>query len=412
MPEHLTTLQFENLSARWLLPGELVAATRHLAACTDCRQRVQVQAKMGERVAALQSALRTEAGGAHLSYEQLVTYVENKADVIEREILLNHLDACQPCTREAQELQALHDSLAKPSPPRQTFVEWLRSAWQVPTFLHPLPLSAVAVLLLITAVWWLQKPAPGPQIAVTRPSPVGTPALAIPPSPLPAARPAVVAALLDNGRQIALDETGNVTGLAALSKDAERALKQALATQQIETPAELKALRQRPATLMSGAEEQSALKLQSPVATFVKDTQPTFRWHAVQGAQGYTVQVLDEQFNIVATSPALTQPFWRATPSLKRGQEYVWQVTAEVDGKRVTSASASTPEAHFKILGAGKARALQTTIQHHPSHLLRGTIYAQAGLLDEAEREYQALLRANPHSVIARKLLQHLRAVR
>jgi hypothetical protein len=46
------------------------------------------------------------------------------------------------------------------------------------------------------------------------------------------------------------------------------------------------------------------------------------------------------------------------------------------------------------------------------SHLVRGTMYARAGLLDEAEKELRALLAANPNSKIARELLQSVRAKR
>lgn len=416
MPEHLTTQQIEALTTRRLAVSEIVTATRHLAVCGDCRQRVSEQTKTLERVGSLRSALRAEASEFHLRYEQLVTYVENSAEVIEREIIVNHLEACAQCAFEAEELQALHDSLTTPQaePRRHSFIEWLRRFWQMPAFLRPLPLTAIAasLLLLFTAVWWLRKPTSAPQIAVTQPLPVTTPTLPAP-SPLPIETPAVVATLMDNGRQIALDAAGKVTGFTALSKDAERALRQALETQKVETPAELKDLLRPPTTLMGSTEEQQTIKLHSPIGTFVKDTQPAFRWQAVKGAQHYTVLVLDENFNVVATSPALTQPLWRATSSLQRGQEYLWQVTAEVDGKRVTSASAHTPEAHFKILSAEKAHELQALTQpYRDSHLLLGTMYAKAGLLDEAEREYRALLKVNPHSAIARKLLQQLRAVR
>jgi hypothetical protein len=46
------------------------------------------------------------------------------------------------------------------------------------------------------------------------------------------------------------------------------------------------------------------------------------------------------------------------------------------------------------------------------SHLTIGLLYAQAGLLDDAERELQALLRANPQSTLAQKLLRSVRAKR
>jgi hypothetical protein len=39
-------------------------------------------------------------------------------------------------------------------------------------------------------------------------------------------------------------------------------------------------------------------------------------------------------------------------------------------------------------------------------------IYAKAGALDEAEREFRALLAANPKSLIARRLLDNLLELR
>lgn len=419
MPEHLTTQQIENLATRRLAADEIVAATRHIAVCEECRQRVDAQANAVARVASLRATFGVETGSAHLNYEQMVAYVEDTTDSIEREIIVNHLDACRQCTTEMEELAALRDDLTKTTaePPGPSLLDWLRNTWQSQSWFRPMPLTAfaAALVLLIAVVWWSRKPAPAPAPTIAaQPSPAATQPAPSPlsPSPVPTAPPAVIAALNDKGRQIALDQAGNVTGLPDLSKEAERAVRQALEKQQSEISPEIKQLLRRPATLMSGTDEQQAIKLHSPIGTFVQDTQPTFRWQVMPGAQNYTVLVLDENFNVVATSPPRTQAFWRATASLKRGQEYIWQVTAEVDGKRVTSASASTPEAHFKILPAEKARELQTLLQSHDSHLLRGSLYAKAGLLDEAEREYQALLKANPHSIVARKLLQHLRAVR
>jgi hypothetical protein len=44
--------------------------------------------------------------------------------------------------------------------------------------------------------------------------------------------------------------------------------------------------------------------------------------------------------------------------------------------------------------------------------LTLGILYAQSGLLDDAEREFQALLRANPQSPLVRKLLRIVREKR
>ena len=407
MAEHLSTLQIENFITHRLAPGDLTTIARHLAACAECRARVQAEARTTERVAALQSSLRAEPV-THLSYEQLVAYVEAKALPLEREIISNHLTVCPQCTLEAEELQALRDTLTA-APASKTFLAWLREL----ALFRPMPIAVAAMVLvsLLGLAWWLRQRAPAPQI-VSAPPVVSPPVTAsLPPTPALVV-PVVIAMLQDHGQTITLDQAGKLTGLPDLPKEAQAALKRALAAQQIEIAPEVKKLSRRSATLMGEAEHPAAIKLQTPVGTFVNDTRPTFHWQALPQAENYSVQVLDVNFNVVATSPALSQTHWRVTTPLNRGQEYLWQVTAEVEGKRVTSAAASAPEAHFKILSADNARALQKSVQSHDSHLLRGTLYARAGLLDEAEREFQALRQANPQSTVARKLLLNLRALR
>lgn len=418
MSEHLTNVQIENFIAHRLPSGELVTATRHLAVCNECRQRVNARTGAWERVASLQTSLQKEASLTHLSYEQLAAYVDNDADAMTREISTNHLAVCSQCAAVVQELQSLRENLQAPaSPPRKTWLEWLQSAWPAPALLRPafLTAMAVAVIVILTIVWW-RRPTSAPEsmLAVAPPAPSLAPSVAasVAPAPTPTESPVIVASINDSAGPITLDASGKVAGVAALPTEAERALKQALTTQTLETPTALKTLARQPATLMSDSQETPAIKLHSPVGTFIKDAQPLFRWRAVPGAQRYTVTVLDENFTAVATSPSLTQSSWRVGTPLKRGQTYLWQVTAEVDGKRVTSTSASTPEAQFKLLSADKARALQLLLQANDSHLLRGTMYAKAGLLDEAEREFQAMLKANPRSSIAQKLLRNLHALR
>jgi hypothetical protein len=88
-------------------------------------------------------------------------------------------------------------------------------------------------------------------------------------------------------------------------------------------------------------------------------------------------------------------------------------VTAVKDGKEIIAPSAPAPEARFKVLEkpqVDELRNLETAAGN--SHLVRGTIYARFGLLDDAERELEMLLSANPKSPTARKLLQSLRAIR
>jgi hypothetical protein len=46
------------------------------------------------------------------------------------------------------------------------------------------------------------------------------------------------------------------------------------------------------------------------------------------------------------------------------------------------------------------------------SHLTLGLLYADAGLLSEAEREFRLLRAANPNSELARNLLRQIQALR
>jgi hypothetical protein len=62
------------------------------------------------------------------------------------------------------------------------------------------------------------------------------------------------------------------------------------------------------------------------------------------------------------------------------------------------------------VLEQSKAGELERMRRAYPnSHLVLGTLYAKAGLLAEAEREFRALVAANPQSPIAQKLLRDVR---
>ena len=125
------------------------------------------------------------------------------------------------------------------------------------------------------------------------------------------------------------------------------------------------------------------------------------------------VRIYDADFNEVVASPRLSETAWTAARSLERGRTYSWQVTARVGDKEVISPVRPAPEAKFMILDQTKANELaEAKNPSAGSHLTLGALYAQAGLLDDAERELQALLRANPQSSLANNLLSSVRAKR
>lgn len=234
-----------------------------------------------------------------------------------------------------------------------------------------------------------------------------------------ATRPKIVAALNDGGNRIALDDAGNLLGLERLPESDRRAIKSALASGRVSTPPALSGLTAGGGPLLGGGSGEgdgggATFAPVTPVGTVVRAARPSFKWRALEGATSYVVNVFDTSFNKVATSGALTGVEW--TPSagaLTRGRVYAWQVMALRGDEEISAPAPGEPEARFKVLEDGKARELDAAQRAAgDSRLALGVIYARAGLLDEAEREFRTLLEENPASATAQKLLRDLRARR
>jgi hypothetical protein len=132
----------------------------------------------------------------------------------------------------------------------------------------------------------------------------------------------------------------------------------------------------------------------------------------MEEATGYVVEVYDSKFNLAASSPQLTNHSW-TPPALPRGKVYSWQVKAIKDEQEFLSPRPPAPQAKFRILDQAKANELAKARRAYPSsHLALGLLYAEAGLLKEAEQELRALQKANPGSEIARSLLSQVQALR
>lgn len=223
----------------------------------------------------------------------------------------------------------------------------------------------------------------------------------------------IVLALKDGGRLVTLDEQGRDKGLEDLPSAWQTAIRKTLLGQRVNKPAILDALGARAEAGLRGSTGDVAFDVISPVGTVVESDRPLFRWSALHGADSYSVVIFDYQFNRVVQSASLSTTQWTPPLALRRGATYFWQVTAVADGKEILSPGAAAPEAKFAVLGEGEAEELKRARLSVPdSHLTLGVLYAQAGLLDEAEREFQLLVEANPKSLAALKLLRSLRELR
>jgi hypothetical protein len=412
----------------------------------------------------------------HLDYEQLEAYVDDRMDDVEREIADNHLYVCARCKEELRDLFAFKETLAGAplvesggrAAQAPTLLEKIRasianvfgrSPFQLAGGLAALALVALGVTLWF--VWRASQDRPrGQEIVKVQPTPVvmetpvpaptGQPSQTPPPpapvqsntntsnttgNTTPVLEPPVnrapvikqpppqqntqgdvVAALNDGGRKVTLDRGGRVEGLDALSPAEREAVRAALQTGRAAASAAVADLRGSSGTLMGdtapGAGSVS-FDLQSPVGTVVRTGTPTLRWKAPEGATAYRVDVFDSSFNKVSTSGTISQTEWRVPRSLPRGRVYSWQVTATVDGKEIRSPAPTAPEARFRVLEGAQSESLERAEKSYAdSHLALGVLYARAGLLDEAEREFRALLKENPDSTLAQKLLRNIETLR
>jgi hypothetical protein len=171
-----------------------------------------------------------------------------------------------------------------------------------------------------------------------------------------------------------------------------------------------------PLTLMGGDSHSPAASgfgVIAPVATFVREARPTFRWQPLSHARRYKVAIYTDRLERVAASGEVTGTAWTPDVDLKPDTTYQWQVTALTpDGTTLTPAPPQ-PEARFRLIAADRRQALDRQLSEAgSSNLLRGLAFTRAGLLDEADAAFGALAAANPASPIARDLLANVRTLR
>jgi len=149
----------------------------------------------------------------------------------------------------------------------------------------------------------------------------------------------------------------------------------------------------------------TAPKQISPVGRFVLSAKPSFTWTAVDLADSYRLRVYDGEGNLVAEQ-VTTKPTATLDRPLARGKVYAWRVGVRFgESDDWTESGAS----RFEVISTDDYNAIERIRTKLPgSHLALGAAYESVGLYDEAAAEYRLLLRANPNSKLAAKLLHGL----
>ncbi|HZS44016.1 MAG TPA: hypothetical protein VFC63_02855 [Blastocatellia bacterium] len=363
-----------------------------------------------------------EADLTHLQYEEMAAYVDGKCDDVEREIIDSHISICNFCADELRDLKEFSGTVIIPKnvevalPAKVSFWQGVTSFWSPASKRFWIAGLSFAALLIIGISVVLISKHSKPDVALAPPLPNKSdnpPAAATGAPPTVSIPDQIVATLKDNSGEITLSQSGGLNGLENLSESERQIVKDALQTEKVSLPSDIKTLIGKAGTLMGEPDSGPAFKVLRPLGTVVQTDRPSFQWQKLEGSTIYTITIFDPNFNKVADSGPLQTTTWRSNVSLKSGATYLWQVTAVKDGKEITVPAAPAPEAKFRVVSRSVSEELnQIKQQSGSSHLVMGTFYAKNGLLDDAEKEFQALVAANPDSAVAKKLLSSVRGVR
>ena len=421
--EHLSETQLTGYSRRSLDPDELLAVDRHLASCDECHERLT-------RIlpAVANPAVESE-GPFHLDYEQhLEPYVDGKANDIDREIVDSHVAVCSKC---AADLKDLLEFRRQPLAVVATSSRWRKLS-------NPAWAAAAAVIAVFglggAVLLWTRSPmsklaqqetvAPrpheqGPAVATEQPSPATTEHKNAPSPPAgdlnlsasPHEEPRLM--LHDAGGQLIVNQRGHLEGLQQLPPDLKASVEQALATGQLGASPGVRGWTTGANKLRSESVTQGTFAPLDPIDVVVETDLPTFRWRALDGAQHYIVTIYDMKLRRVGSSGPISGTAWTISNSLERGVTYSWQISALKDGETVVTPKPPLPEARFRILDQRAVSALAKLKEVvGSSHLAMGVFYWKLGLLEQSEREFHELSRANPNSTAVTRLLSSIRSLR
>ncbi len=432
MFNHIPDEQMEAFCARTLEVSEMDDIAEHIAACSRCQWLFQETLKRegGDKPIAISLSPADWFRHEHLDYDQLESFAENRLDAEETAIVNLHLETCVVCRedvrsflefREATENRPQVRRTPKPRTPRtqKPISERNPSAnrWR--------PAYTVVALLIIgstvlAAILFSRQGATGqqsripvapqatstvlpqatstvlPQATSTVPSPSPTassPPVSVTLNPTDSGKSAT-ASLVDGERIIRFNESEIVSGLETFPEKIRQDITEAILSGSPKRSMNLSEFANSPEKRSGG--------LLYPRRIVITEDRPTFRWAPVTGASSYQVQVSDPNGSRIASSGQLSPDttLWKTSTQLKRGIIYSWGVTAMVNGAEISS------ETSLKLLGGEKLGELAMLKNQYQSHLALGIFYIREGVLLEARRELQLLVKDNPKSPVAAKLLR------
>ncbi len=434
MNAHLSNEIVERFHNQSLTVGDRGVIYDHILGCETCRRRVVTAQTEAVAVQALSNDLLPQECDEpyHLDPPTIEAFVDDKLDALDRNTAKLHLEDCAECSDEVIDLR---ESLATmraasraaevsiPAPPHARFSTPMRVAAAVAI----VSFAAIAFFVIWRLKSTTTERSPGRDITVqNQPTPAPSPSVIAPglaPSPNLGANPngvnegpsqppkETIASLKDGPNQIALDKSGNVSGVESLPSESRVAVKSALEGGELNRPEVLDEVATPQVSVRGPNEDEEPIKIAYPTNAVIAEAKPKFRWAASKTAAAYRIEIADEGFHQVAKSqdlPASTLT-WTPTSPLKRGMVYTWTIRAVNQNGELSSV---TSQGKFKVLAEDGNRRLNRLMITSQSHLALGLFYAREGMIAQAEREFGVLVKENPDSSVAKRLLSEVRSWR
>lgn len=326
-----------------LTPVEVLEVTGHLSGCEACRTRESRARGVVEELVRDSANDHPDAGTT------LVRFVDDDLPFDERARVEAHLDLCDRCRGDVDDLRKVAATIGGRGGRRYT---WL--------------IAAAAVIVAAIIGLLLLRPAAEDQIQ--RPQPIQRP-VPVPekPSPLKPEWKALIDETMRRGR--------------------------------IPMPQALREIDVSQETVRGSAKARRDAV--APAEQVVESNRPEFTWPAQSDAIAVVSVYRDD--DEIANSGPVRGNTWTPAKPLPRGVPLVWQVEVRTgDGAKRIVPSPPDPPAIFRVLDAASLREIEEAQRLEPHNdLLLGVLYARAGMKNEA---VDALRRAN-----ATKLLESIR---
>jgi hypothetical protein len=274
-----------------------------------------------------QSDTDSERGSVrHLTHEDLEAYANGRLAAARSSSCQTHLDSCQACRAELEDLRAFQGELANFSRAEVNAREFARSKRRRKLSLPLAASSAVMIVAAASAVLWFKHERPRAvkvsvatsvaQASIAPPTSVSRPPIA--PVTTVAQRPITPAA-----------SSAQVNGTTV-----------AVAPHQTQ-PVAIRST--APDTKRAPEPANKGFALLGPNGEITSERRPEFSWQPLPGAIRYSVAIVDARLHPVQRSPALRTTVWRPRRPLRRGRTYLWQVTATLrGGSKVVAAAPGT----------------------------------------------------------------------